>query len=198
MKGASLSGFLGAMQMPAVLVAVTCASYDARVQLTLYSDYALRTLMYLGSHDDRLISVAEIATAYQVSPHHVAKVAKALARGGFVRAHRGRAGGLQLARSPRTLSIGAVVRYTEPTLDLLECFDRATSTCPLTGACRLERTLHEARGAFLQVLDRTMLSELLAGTPALLGRLGGRRGTAERRWRGAPLPRRPRAGGGRS
>lgn len=163
------------------------------MQLTIYSDYALRTLMYLGSHDDRLISVAEIAAAYQVSPHHVAKVAKALARGGFVTAHRGRAGGLALARSPRQIGIGAVVRFTEPTLDLLECFDRATSTCPLTGACRLERTLHEARSAFLQVLDRTMLSDLLAGTPALVSRLGKRRHAVARRWQGALIARRTRA-----
>jgi Rrf2 family transcriptional regulator, nitric oxide-sensitive transcriptional repressor len=175
-----------------VLVARPRASYDASVQLTIYSDYALRTLMYLGSHDDRLISVGEIATAYQVSAHHVAKVAKALARGGFVRAHRGRAGGLELARAPRQLSVGAVVRYTEPTLNLLECFDRATSTCPLTGACLLERTLHEARGAFLQVLDRTMLADLIAGTPSLTTRLGGRRRTVERRWQGAPIQRRTR------
>lgn len=141
------------------------------VQLTIYSDYALRTLMYLGAHTERPVSVPEVAAAYQISPHHLAKVAKALVRGGFARAHRGRAGGLELVKSPRDLTVGDVLRFTEPTLDLLECFDRTTSTCPLTGACRLERTLHDARAAFFAVLDRTTLADLLAGTPALVSRL---------------------------
>jgi Rrf2 family nitric oxide-sensitive transcriptional repressor len=143
------------------------------VQLTTYTDYALRTLMYLGMNSGRLVPVPEIASAYGISAHHVAKVAKALVRGGFVRAHRGRSGGLELAGRPADVTVGKVARYTEPTLDLLECFDRRTSTCPLTGACRLERTLHDARAAFLDVLDRTTLAELLSASPAMAARLGG-------------------------
>jgi Rrf2 family nitric oxide-sensitive transcriptional repressor len=142
------------------------------VQLTIYSDYALRTLMYLGTHTERPVSVPEVAAAYRISPHHVAKVAQALVRGGFARAHRGRSGGLELAKAPRDVSVGDVVRYTEPTLDLLECFDRTTSTCPLTGACRLQRALHDARRAFFAVLDRTTLADLVTGTPSLIKRLG--------------------------
>ncbi|MCO5168484.1 MAG: Rrf2 family transcriptional regulator [Planctomycetes bacterium] len=142
------------------------------MQLTLYTDYALRTLLYLGLHPGRPVPAPEVARAYGVSPHHVAKVAKALVRDGFVRARRGRSGGLELAVAPEDLRIGAVVRRTEPTLDLLECFDRRASTCPITGACRLERVLHDARGAFLEVLDRTTLADLLTNRSALAQRLG--------------------------
>ena len=166
------------------------------MRLTIHSDYALRTLMYLGVHADRPVSVPEVATAYGISPNHVAKVAKALVQGGFARAHRGRTGGLELAKAPRDLSIGSVVRYTEPTLDLLECFDRMTSTCPLTGACRLEKTLHQARGAFLDVLDRTTLADLLTGTPALMTRLG--RGVTMPAMRGRPRQRQGAARGARA
>jgi Rrf2 family nitric oxide-sensitive transcriptional repressor len=132
------------------------------VQLTLYTDYALRTLLYLGLHPGRPVPVPEVAAAYQVSTNHVAKVAKALVRGGFVKAHRGRTGGLELAMTPAEIKVGAIVRETEPTLELLECFDHRTSSCPITGVCRLERTLHEARAAFLDVLDRTTLADLLS------------------------------------
>lgn len=162
------------------LVGDRAGSYDAAVQLTRYTDYALRTMMYLGLHADRAVPVPEIAAAYRISPHHVAKVAQALVRGGFVRAQRGRAGGLALAAPAAATSVGTLVRHTEPGFDLLECFDRATSTCPLTGACRLERTLHEARAAFLDVLDRATLADLLQGTPALATRLVPR-GVPERR-----------------
>ncbi len=146
--------------------------YGCGVQLTIYSDYALRTLMYLGLHPDRPASVPEIAAAYRISAHHLAKVAKALVRGGFARTQRGRSGGLELAKPARDVTVGAVVRFTEPTLNLVECFDRKTSTCPITGACRLERTLYDARAAFMDVLDRTTLADLLGAAPLMAKRLG--------------------------
>jgi Rrf2 family nitric oxide-sensitive transcriptional repressor len=142
------------------------------VQLTLYTDYSLRALLYLGMHRDRLVPAAEIAQAYQVSEHHLAKVAKALVKAGFVRASRGRAGGLSLAVEPASLSVGEVVRRTEATLELIECFEHASSSCPLTGACRLERTLRQAQAAFMAVLDGTTLADLLSDAPTIAARLG--------------------------
>lgn len=142
------------------------------MQLTLYTDYALRSLLYLGLHRDRLVPAAEIAAAYGISEHHVAKVGKALVKAGYVRALRGRSGGLSLAVEPAELTVGAVVRRTETTLDLIECFEHAGSTCPLTGACRLERTLRDAHAAFMAVLDRTTLADLLSNGPSLAARLG--------------------------
>lgn len=143
------------------------------MQLTIYSDYALRTLIYLGLHPGRPVPVSEISAAYGISTHHLAKVAKDLVRNGVVRAHRGRSGGLELAQPPAAVSVGAIVRQTEPTFDLLECFDRRTSTCPLTGACRLERTLYDARAAFLDVLDRTTLADLVGNGSTIVRRLAG-------------------------
>lgn len=140
------------------------------MQLTLHTDFALRTLLYLGLHRGRPVPVGEVASAYGISAHHVAKVAQALVTNGFARARRGRSGGLELAVPPAELTVGAVLRSTEPTLDLLACFDRASTTCPITSACRLKRSLREARDAFLAVLDRTTLAELLENGPAL-GRL---------------------------
>lgn len=141
------------------------------MQLTLYTDYALRALLYLGLHPGRHVPASEIAAAYGISEHHVAKIGKGLVKAGFARAHRGRAGGLSLAVEPRELKIGAVVRHTEATLDLVECFERERSSCPLTGACLLERTLREAREAFLAVLDRTTLADLLRNDSAVASRL---------------------------
>lgn len=148
------------------------APYGPAVHLTIYTDYALRTLMYLAVNSARPVPAPEIAGAYGISTHHLAKVAKHLVRGGFIRSHRGRTGGLELARAPGKINVGEVVRFSEPTLDLLECFDRATSACPLTGSCRLERKLHDARAAFLGVLDRTTLAELTENAPLLASRLG--------------------------
>ena len=142
------------------------------MQLTLHSDYALRTLLYLGLHPGRPVPAGELAGAYGISANHVAKVAQHLVTAGFARSRRGRTGGLELAVAPEALTVGAVVRTTAPTLDLLACFDRGATDCPITAACKLKHTLREARDAFLAVLDATTLADLLSNPAALRARFG--------------------------
>lgn len=131
------------------------------MQLTQFTDLALRTLLYLAVHRDRLVPVSEISAAYGISNHHLVKVAHQLARLGFVVSARGRGGGLRLARDPADIRTGEVVRATEPNFHLVECFDREHNTCPIVGACELVRVLAQARERFLAVLDEVPLSDLL-------------------------------------
>jgi Rrf2 family transcriptional regulator, nitric oxide-sensitive transcriptional repressor len=141
------------------------------MQLTLFSDYSLRTVIYLGVHRDRLVPIAEIARAYRISENHLVKVAHMLAKLGVIQSVRGRGGGLRLGGEPARINIGQLVRKTEPNLDLVECFNATTNTCPITPACRLKGTLIEARSAFLQVLDRVTLADLLGGQEKQLQKL---------------------------
>lgn len=141
------------------------------MQLTRFTDYGLRTLLYLAVHHERLVPIAEISGAYAVSNHHLTKVANLLARAGFVQAVRGRGGGLQLARAPAEIGLGAVVRACEPNLHLVECFDPAHNTCPIAPACALARVLAQAQQQFLAALDAHSLADLArpgAGTRRLL------------------------------
>lgn len=134
------------------------------MRLTQFSDYALRTLLYLGVHDDRLVPVAEVARSYGISHHHLVKVAGMLTELGAVEAVRGRGGGLRLAMEPRHVNVGWIVRRTEPDMNLVECFDPATDTCPITPACMLKKVLYEARKSFLDTLDRYTLEDFLASS----------------------------------
>lgn len=136
------------------------------MQLTQFTDYALRTLLYLGAHSGRLVPIAEVSAAYGISNHHLVKVANLLARAGFVTAVRGRGGGLELAAPPEALKLGAVVRACEPNLHLVECFDRARNTCPIAGVCELARVLAAAQEQFLAALDSHSLADLLRPGPA--------------------------------
>lgn len=131
------------------------------MQLTQFTDFALRTLLYLAVHSDRLVPIAEVSAAYQVSNNHLVKVAHQLARLGLVESVRGRGGGLRLARDPSAITVGEVVRATEPDFDLVECFDRAHNECPIAPACELARVLAQARERFLATLDAVKLSELV-------------------------------------
>ena len=100
------------------------------MRLTRYTDYALRTLIYLGLHEPRQSSIAEIARAYDISESHLTKVVHQLGRLGLIRTTRGRGGGLRLGRPPGEIVVGAVVRQTEDDLALVECFRAALARSP--------------------------------------------------------------------
>ncbi|AWN39534.1 Rrf2 family transcriptional regulator [Methylobacterium durans] len=130
------------------------------MRLTLFTDYALRTLIYVASHEPRQSSIAEIARAYGISESHLVKVVHQLGRLGLIRTTRGRGGGIRLGQPPSEITVGAVVRQTEEDLALVECF--AGGGCAITAPCRLRRVFGEALAAFLAVLDRYTLADLLA------------------------------------
>jgi Rrf2 family transcriptional regulator, nitric oxide-sensitive transcriptional repressor len=115
--------------------------------------------------------VSEIAEAYGISRHHLMKVAGTLASGGYIEAVRDNGGGIRLAREPAGINVGDVVRYTEADMNLVECFCPG-GTCRIETACLLRSVLRSALSAFLAVLDRYSLQQLLASRPLLEWVLG--------------------------
>lgn len=131
------------------------------MRLTVHTDYALRLLMMLAATPDEPHTVAGVAARYGISRHHLTKVAQTLVRAGFVRAQRGRGGGLQLARPTTGISLGAVVRATEENFAPVQCFSDCAEPCVLAAACSLKSPLQEAIDAFLGTLDRYTLADML-------------------------------------
>jgi len=130
------------------------------MRLTHFSDYALRVLMYAAAQRERLITIEETAGVYTISRNHLMKVVNALARAGYLKAVRGRAGGFTLAMRPDRIRLGAVMRVTEPDFALVECFTIG-NRCQITPSCRLRGVLSEALEAFVATLDRYTLDDLL-------------------------------------
>jgi Rrf2 family nitric oxide-sensitive transcriptional repressor len=127
------------------------------MRLKSYTDYALRVLMHLAAKPDRLASISEIARTYRISHNHLTKVVHDMRKAGFLDAVRGRSGGIRLARPATEISVGQVVRHTEGTFDLVDC-----DSCVIARACSLTGALHEARRAFMAVLDGYSLADLVA------------------------------------
>lgn len=131
------------------------------MRLTDYTDYSLRTLMYLGLNRDRLVTIQDIADVYGISKNHLMKVVHQLGLAGLVETTRGRNGGLRLKKEPEEINLGAVVRGTEPDFTMVECFDRAINSCILSPNCELHNVLRQATAAYLRVLDGVTLAHLL-------------------------------------
>lgn len=130
------------------------------MQLSKFSDYSLRVLIFAAARDPEPVGLDGIAESYGISRNHVVKVVQKLAHLGWVTTRRGKGGGIRLGHPADQIRLGEVVRQTESTLALVECFDAARNRCRLTPACRLKGVLHEAQDAFFQALDRYTIDDL--------------------------------------
>lgn len=145
------------------------------MQLTRFSDYGLRLLMYLAHHDGRPapVTIAEVAERFAISRHHLVKVAHFLTRQGWVRGSRGKGGGLVLARRAADYRLGELVRALESQGAIVDCAD---PPCLLAGGCRLKGALERALQDFYEALDRQTLADLVTAPTAIeLQRLPPRR-----------------------
>jgi Rrf2 family nitric oxide-sensitive transcriptional repressor len=141
------------------------------LRLSIHSDYALRMLICLGAREGEVVNVAEIADAFGISRHHLMRVAQRLRDAGYVETTRGHGGGVRLARAPAEITIGAVVRCTENDFSLVACF-APEGTCRILPVCGLRPVLADAMAAFLAVLDRYRLADLLGARRELREVLG--------------------------
>ena len=130
------------------------------MRVTRYTDYSLRVLMYVALKGDELSTIAEIADAYDISKNHLMKVVNQLANTGYLRATRGKNGGMRLNRPAEDINIGELVRNTEQDLELVECFG-SNNECVITPACELKKILAEALESFFSTLDQYTLADLL-------------------------------------
>jgi Rrf2 family nitric oxide-sensitive transcriptional repressor len=130
------------------------------MKLTAFTDYSLRVLMYLAADPERRATIAQIATAFDISENHLVKVVHFLGRQGWIETVRGKGGGMQLALPPEAINVGHVVRKTEGEALPAECFLPEGGACAITAACRLKHVLADAVKAFYGVLDQYTLADI--------------------------------------
>lgn len=138
------------------------------MNLSKFTDYALRVCLYLGAHQDRVVPISEMSRAHGVSQSNLMKVVNQLVDGGFLKSTRGRSGGVALARPAAEIRVGEVARFMEGDDPLVDC-----SSCILRGSCGLVRGLKEAKDAFYQSLDSFSLADSVLAHPRTLSILLG-------------------------
>jgi Rrf2 family nitric oxide-sensitive transcriptional repressor len=141
---------------------VAPVAFGGTMRLTVHTDYALRLLMYLALKKDGLATIAEISTATNISRNHLMKVACELRVAGYVVTLRGRGGGLRLAKPVEAITLGEVVRRTEPDIaTLVPCLTRDDTSCALFPVCVVRRAMKVASSAFLDALNDYTLGDLI-------------------------------------
>lgn len=150
------------------------------MKLTAYSNFALRSLQLAALRAPELTRVDEVAKAHGLSRAHITKIVHELGRAGVIETVRGRGGGFRLARPADRITVGEVVRITEGPVELVECFNPSTNTCPLLGLCHLSVKLREATAAFFAVLDKVTIADIAANKGPLLARIDAALAAADR------------------
>ncbi|MBQ0833047.1 Rrf2 family transcriptional regulator [Marinobacter sp.] len=130
------------------------------MHITRYTDYSLRVLMYLAVQGDRLATIQEIADSYDISKNHLMKVVHQLNIKGYIETVRGKKGGLKLRMAAEDINVGVLVRETEHDLSVVECFT-SKNACKITPVCGLKPMFGEALQAFLSVLDKYTLKDVM-------------------------------------
>jgi Rrf2 family nitric oxide-sensitive transcriptional repressor len=150
------------------------------MRLTNYSDYALRTLMYLAvmPEDAHLATIQDIADSYQISKSHLTKIIHQLAQLGYIESIRGKNGGIRLAKRAEAINLGEVLRHTEPDFAIVPCFVAARQSnnriepaiekdnkvgqvsCMIQPNCLLKKVFYEATQAFITVMDSYTLADI--------------------------------------
>ena len=156
------------------------------MRLTSYSDYALRCLIYLAVQEqsENLVNIQDIADSYQISKNHLTKIVHQLATLGYIESVRGRNGGIRLAKKPKSINLGQVVRQTEADFSIVTCFEQidrevftkpstskkfpiaattinqAINQCKIAPTCKLKSIFFEATQSFLRVLDQYTLYDI--------------------------------------
>ena len=141
------------------MLIMTSRNLQGDMQLTIFTDYGLRSLMYLAVNEGRLSNVREIAEHYDISRNHLVKVVHRLAQLKYITSSKGKGGGIRLTHRPDTLLLGELVRALEPNMDLVECFNRQTNKCRVVHGCTLKHFLADANKAFLDSLNQHTLAD---------------------------------------
>ncbi len=138
------------------------------MRLTMYTDFSLRVLIYLGTKGlGEKSTVQEISDTYGISKNHLTKVAHELGKMGLIETIRGRGGGIRLNVAPEMINVGELVRKTEDDFHLVECFNVESNGCILSPVCQLKGALREALAAYLAVLDKYTIADFISNQDEL-------------------------------
>ena len=140
------------------------------MQLTLFTDYALRTLVFLALQPEQHLStITEVADRFSISRNHVVKIVHQLGMKGYIDTIRGKHGGIRLARARAEINLGDLIADMEDMSCLMDC---QREGCRLSPGCRFQSIMRKAMRAFMAVLAEFTLADLVRDEERMCDLLG--------------------------
>lgn len=147
----------------------TTAREQDPMQLTKYTDFALRTLIFLNAQEPgSRVTITQVAEHFDIPRNHLIKIVHHLAQEGYIDTVRGKGGGIRLGRPAKEINLRYLIEITEETLEPINCL---RPPCPIAGHCELKPILHRAQEAFMEVLEGYSLADIRPDSNLLLGLL---------------------------
>ncbi|MDF1757586.1 MAG: Rrf2 family transcriptional regulator [Legionellaceae bacterium] len=130
------------------------------MQLTQFTDYSLRALIYISLKKETC-NIKNITDAYAVSYNHMIKIIHNLAKIDLIKTTRGKNGGISMAVDPEKINLGDLISQLEPNFDLAPCFNKEKEGCSIAPVCNLKCILQESQQAFMDVLSKYTLADVV-------------------------------------
>ncbi|MBI3028959.1 MAG: Rrf2 family transcriptional regulator [Candidatus Rokubacteria bacterium] len=131
------------------------------MRISAKGEYAIKAMLDLALHHGKgLIPIQAIAARQGIPQRYLEQVLLLLKRAGFLQSRRGSAGGYQLQRPPQEITVGAVVRAMEGSLERPETGQRAGRRAASDHARDLEELWSEISAAVAGVVDRVSFADL--------------------------------------
>mgnify|MGYP003106020005 FL=1 len=131
------------------------------MNISKFSDYAFRILIYLAKNQEKLCTVEELASNLEISEHHLKKIVHKLAKTEYIISIKGRNGGLKLGMDPNEINLGKILIITEDNLNMSACFSSARHECARDSTCKFKHILGDALTSFINEISKHTLQELL-------------------------------------
>jgi Rrf2 family protein len=136
---------------------------EEAVLISQKCQYALRAVFELAKRDGQgPVRIADVAGAQAIPARFLEVILAQLKQAGFVQSHRGNRGGYALARSPKDIRVGDIIRFVEGPLGPVNCaVGDSHPDCPLYGNCVFLPMWERVNRAIAEVYDRTTLRDLV-------------------------------------
>ena len=114
-------------------------------------------LLYLATHTEHRVTIAEIANFFTISHEHLRKIIHCLSKAQYIQTYLGRNGGMALLKEPDMINLKDVFLTFESN-QVIQCH---TKGCTLMHHCTLQIIFNQANIQFLEVLANYSLADLI-------------------------------------
>lgn len=131
------------------------------MRITYRGDYALKAVLDLSLHYNQgVVTIHDLAKRADVPVKFLEQVLLDLKKGGFVESRRGINGGYLLARHPKDIKFGDVIKFIDGPVEPISCVEKGYAGCGSIYNCVLRRVCQRVYEQTSKIVDNTTFEDL--------------------------------------